>query len=228
MVREQLNPRVRLNDYVYQALKENIMSQKLAPGERLHLEQLAEGLEVSMTPLKNALNQLASDGLVEIIPRHGFYVTNPSPEKIAESFEVRCALEIYAVQLVIERASETELQEIVKIVDRLEELAQAPDLGAVYQQYVELDRVMHHRFVELSGNQAFLMAYDREHTHVNIARERYGGFEDELDKAQAEHRAWIQAMLDKDIPRSQKILAKHINRAKNSLLREMNNHSPYS
>jgi len=224
------DPRVRLNDYVYQVLKDDIMGRKLAPGERLHLQQLAERLEVSLTPVKDALNQLAANGLVEIKPRRGFYVIDPSPQEVAESFEMRCAIESYAVQLVLERATDDELQKIVEIFEQLEELAQGSDRSAMYRQYVELDRDMHRRIIELSGNRRFLMAYDKEHTHMYMIRERYlrfedhqrnEFFEDEVDKAQEEHRAIIQAMLARDVPSAQQILIKHINRVKQTLVNEM-------
>ena len=214
-------PKARLNDSVYDVIRENILSQVFAPGQRLILEELAQQLGVSMTPLKDALNRLAVEGLIEIVPRRGTYVTGLNRAEIAETFEVRCALEVMAVQKFLERASERELQEIAAMVDQLDELAKATDKSAIYQNYVSIDHAMHHRIVELSKNQRLLAAHEREHTHTFMARARYGTFEESLDQAQNEHRALLDAILARNVPQAQAILTEHIQRAKNSLLGEI-------
>jgi DNA-binding GntR family transcriptional regulator len=174
-----------------------------------------------MTPLKDALNRLAVEGLIEIVPRRGTYVTGLKRAEIAETFEVRCALELMAAQLFLERASDAELQEVAAMVDQLDGLAKSPDKSAIYQDYVNIDSAMHHRIVELSKNQRLLAAHEREHTHMYMARARYGTFEESLDQAQEEHRALRDAILARDIPQAQAILSEHIQRAKNSLLGEI-------
>jgi DNA-binding GntR family transcriptional regulator len=219
-------PKNRLNDSVYDVIKENILSQVFAPGQRLILEELAQQLGVSMTPLKDALNRLSAEGLIEIAPRRGTYVTGLKRAEIAETFEVRCALEVMAAQLFLERASDAELQEIAAMVDQLEKLAKSPDKSASYQDYVNIDGAMHHRIVELSKNQRLLAAHEREHTHMYMARARYGTFEESLDQAQAEHRVLREAILARNIPQAQAILSEHIQRAKNSLLGEISEGQP--
>jgi DNA-binding GntR family transcriptional regulator len=214
--------RARLNDSIYDVIKEKILSQEFAPNQRLDLEELAKQLGVSMTPLKDALNRLAVEGLIEIVPRRGTYVTDIKREEVAETFDVRCALEACAIRLFLERASDAELQEIAAMVDKLDELAKSSDKITIYQEYVNIDREMHHRIVELSGNQRLLRAHEREHTHMYMARARYGSFEESLDEAQEEHRQLRGAILARDIPLAQAVMNGHIQRAKNSLLGEIN------
>jgi DNA-binding GntR family transcriptional regulator len=211
----------RLNDSVYDVIKENILSQVFAPGQRLILDEVSQQLGVSMTPLKDALNRLAAEGLVEIVPRQGTYVTSLQRVEIAETFDVRCALEIIAVQLFMENATDDELQELSAMVDQLDTLASSPDKSAIYQDYVRVDSAMHHRLVEFSGNKRLLTAYEREHSHIFIARVRYGSFEESLEQAQMEHRALKEALLARDIARTRTILEQHIQRAKNSLLEDI-------
>ncbi len=212
---------VRLTDSVYLVLKKNILNQTLQPGQRLHLDQLTEQLGVSLTPIKEALNRLANDGLVEIVPRRGTYVTNPGPEEISEAFDVRCALEVYAVRLTLTRASEEELHRLEDFVNRLDSLLDSPDRNAIYQQFVETDRRFHRCIVELSHNSRLLRAFDREHTHMYMARIRYGRSEEGLDEAQQEHRGILEAFLARDIALAQERLTCHIERARQSLLNEL-------
>jgi DNA-binding GntR family transcriptional regulator len=214
-------PKSRLNDSAYHVIKENILSQVFTPGQRLILDDLSQQLGISMTPLKDALNRLAAEGLIEIVPRRGTYVTSLKRAEIADTFEVRCALEVMAAQLFLERASDAELQEIAAMVDQLDELAKSTDKNAIYQDYVNLDSAMHHRIVELTRNQRMLAAHEREHSHTFMARARYGTSEESLDQAQEEHRALRWAILARNIPKTQAILIEHIQRAKNSLLGEI-------
>lgn len=211
-------PKARLNDSVYDVVKENILSQVFAPGQRLKLDELVQQLGVSMTPLKDALNRLAAEGLVEIMPRQGTYVTNLNQAEIAETFDVRCALEVMAAQLFLERSTDAELQEISVMVDQLNELVKSPDKSAIYQDYVKIDSAMHRRILELSRNGRLLAAHEREHTHIYMARVRYGTFEASLEQAQNEHRLLQEAILARNIPQVQAVLSHHIQRAKNSLL----------
>jgi DNA-binding GntR family transcriptional regulator len=214
--------RARLNDSIYEVVKEKILSQELAPGQRLDLEGLTEQLGVSMTPLKDALNHLSVEGLIEIVPRRGTYVTDIKRSEVAETFDVRCALEACAVRLFLEKASDAELHEIATMVDKLDELAGISDKISIYQQYVNIDREMHHRIVELTRNQRLLKAHESEHAHMYMARTRYGSFEESLDEAQEEHRHLRDAILARDIPLAQAVMQEHIQRAKNSLLGEIN------
>ena len=84
--RKQL-PRVtreRASDSVFEVLRDGILTQVFKPGERLNIPDLAARLDVSLTPVKEALNRLAAEGLVRIRPRSGTFVAELSPEDVAE------------------------------------------------------------------------------------------------------------------------------------------------
>ena len=95
--------------FPYKILKAKILSEQLTPGERLDLSAIEKQMGISRTPLKEALNRLAVDGLVEIRPRSGTYVTVHSLEKIEDVFDARQLLEVYAAGLAAERMTETQL-----------------------------------------------------------------------------------------------------------------------
>src|SRR5882724_6390859 len=90
--------RQRAVDAVYGALREGILGHLFKPGERLHVDELSEKLGVSLTPVRNAIQQLATEGLVEIRPRSGTFVANLSVQDVEETFEIRCALECLAAE----------------------------------------------------------------------------------------------------------------------------------
>src|SRR6266704_2236481 len=88
--------RERAVDAVYEALRQAIVSSLMKPGERLKVDELAQKLGVSLTPVRSAIQQLANEGLVEIRPRSGTFVASLSPRDVEETFEIRCALECLA------------------------------------------------------------------------------------------------------------------------------------
>src|SRR3954451_19915728 len=104
--------RQRAVDAVYEALREGILGHLFKPGERLHVDELSEKLGVSLTPVRNAIQQLATEGLVEIRPRSGTFVASLSVQDVQETFEIRCALECLAGEKAVENISARELKRL--------------------------------------------------------------------------------------------------------------------
>jgi len=141
-----------INEKVYELLKERILSKVFAPGQQLNVREIGNQLGVSRTPLKDALNRLAAEGLVEIRPRSGTYMTAPSLRDIEELLDVRRVLEMYAVELAVKRITESERQFLGRIVAELGTLVARRDWGPIYQRHVELDHDLHQYIVHCSGN----------------------------------------------------------------------------
>jgi DNA-binding GntR family transcriptional regulator len=85
-----------LADQIFEALKEQITSLQLKPGTRLMVGELAKTFGASHTPVKEALRKLAGEGLIEIFPHRGTFVSQLSRKEIRELLEIRLALELYA------------------------------------------------------------------------------------------------------------------------------------
>jgi DNA-binding GntR family transcriptional regulator len=108
-----------LTDTVKDAIRENVFRGQLAPGEPLREVSLAESLGVSRITVREALRRLHEDGLVELFPHRGAFVTELSPRRAREVYSFRALVEPYAVQLALE--SEAYCKEDL---DRLEALAE--------------------------------------------------------------------------------------------------------
>lgn len=98
-MRGEATPRLR------EALEDDIVSGRLRPGQRLDEVGLAERFDVSRTPIREALIQLASSGLVEIKPRRGAFVTLLGPRALIESFELMAEIEAACARLAARRMS---------------------------------------------------------------------------------------------------------------------------
>jgi GntR family transcriptional regulator, rspAB operon transcriptional repressor len=211
----------KVSEHAYQIMREKIVSKEFSPGQRLNLETIERQLGISRTPLKEAMGRLAIEGLVEIMPRSGTYVTNPSTDDIAESFDVRRILEVYAVELVAARGGEEELQALRALVDEMEVLTAAPDRDAIYPNYLSLDHQFHMQLASLSGNTRLLKTLDQENTHAQMARVRYRRSERELNIAQEEHERIMTALEARDMEAAGKAMDAHLQRAKRSILDDM-------
>lgn len=106
-----------LTDLVVSALRERILSGGMPPGERLVEGKLSEELGVSRMPVREALRQLAAEGLVTIEPRRGASVTSFSPQQMRELVEVRATLEGLNAKLAAQRHDDQQIAEMERILE---------------------------------------------------------------------------------------------------------------
>ncbi len=211
----------KISDEVYRSLKTRILSSQLAPGQRLDLPQIEQHMGISRTPLKEALNRLAHQGLVEIKPRKGTYVTNPAEDEISESFDVRRVLEVYAVKLAARNMTPPRLRQIRDLVEVLGDLVRGESWSQIYQEYVCTDHALHLLIMEVAGNEKLRETWERVNLHVHMARVRYGTAETQLNWAQEEHEEILRAFDLGDVLALEQAMSHHIDRAKRSLLQDL-------
>jgi DNA-binding GntR family transcriptional regulator len=99
----KLSEGVSLRDYAYERIRAQILSGELAPGTSLSEAELATALHVSRSPVREAIQILERDGLVEVYPKRGTLVARPTAREARESFELRAAVEGMAARLAAER-----------------------------------------------------------------------------------------------------------------------------
>lgn len=117
-----------LRELVADAILDQILSGKLAPGDRLLEDKLAAELGVSRNPVRESIRALESTGLIEVIPRRGAYVAAVDPRDLAQLLQVRVVLEAYAAGSAAERVTPELLSEIDECIDGGSEAAQRGDL----------------------------------------------------------------------------------------------------
>ena len=141
--------RERASDSVFNILRESIVTQVFPPGQRLNVKDLAEKLGVSMTPVKEAISRLATEGLVEVRPRSGTFVTEVAPDDVIETFELRAALECLAAEKALERMTPDNVARLKELLTEMERPANTEKERAAHdRKNVEF----HNLIIELSGN----------------------------------------------------------------------------
>lgn len=121
---------VSVEDGVYRRLREEIAALRLAPGERLPLEELAGRYRVSLTPVRHALRRLESEGLVVSIRHRGARVAPLSVEELEEIQAIRLGLETFLSRRGAERCTEAALVEMARRREEMEEAYRRADLDA--------------------------------------------------------------------------------------------------
>lgn len=210
----------RASDAVFNILRESILDQTFRPGERLNVKLLAEKLEVSLTPVKDAINRLATEGLIELRPRSGTFVTRLAARDVAETLAIRRALEWLAAETAVQNVTDEVLVELRQIVSILE---QPVSTDRERQLHERKNLELHQRLIELSGNRRMLDIYRGLNAHVKIARVHYTheGWAKRLQEEATEHRAILDALEARNVRALQKALNSHILRASESLVREV-------
>lgn len=136
-----------LRTAVLDSLRELIIARTLAPGQHLVEAELAERLDVSRGPVREALQGLQALGWVELRPGRGAFVRDPTPPEVDEVFAVRAALEGEAAGLAAARAGRDDVAAMREICDRGRAAVAAEDEAAVVSANSEL----HRRIADLSG-----------------------------------------------------------------------------
>ncbi len=144
-----------LRQHVYEQLKRDIITCKIDPGAPLSESELSEQLEVSKTPVREALTSLVQDGLVEYLPNRGFMVTNISIKDIQEIFEARIILEKAMIGLIIKHITEAEITELQK----LSEIKPAANTRQAIQEYLDANQAFHLKLAAITHNDRLYSYY---------------------------------------------------------------------
>lgn len=160
-----------LVDFAYENIRRDITEEVLHAGEKVNLPLLCERYGISPTPIKQALNRLIMEGLIESIPRKGYKIRRVNWQEISELFELRLMMELYfAPQSTLAVESNVIVQE--KFEKNLKENLELVQNFATPEEYFrtyELDQQFHELYILASGNQAALRTYKSLNTHTYAA-----------------------------------------------------------
>ena len=153
--------------FSYESIKKGIIEGKLQPGSKLVVRELAERYGVSPTPVKQALNRLASEGLVESVPRRGMYLKPVTWSEICDIFDMRRMMDLYFLDTVMETLKDTGLHApFEQNIEENLELAKSSADAAQYQQVYRLDQTFHRLYLQCAHNEKALWTFDMLNTHA--------------------------------------------------------------
>jgi GntR family carbon starvation induced transcriptional regulator len=195
-------------DWVEQQLRRDILFGVYAPGERLLAADLAKRYTVSLTPLREALQRLAADGLIAMTPQRGVRVTQISLRSAQEIYELRCLLEPLALRKSLSRVDEEWRKDVQQTYEHL--IAVLNDENHAVVTGEDANRAFHIALLSRCDSRWLLnmvtMLFDHCIRYRFLSFNERGGREGLLD----EHRAIYEASMRGDIDTAAQALEYHI------------------
>jgi len=221
-----LDHRRSLTDAVHDLLRDAIANGVLGPGARLPEVTIARQLDVSATPVREALRRLGEAGLVETIPHRGASVASCSPVDLANLYEIHEVLEGHAVRSATVRLaalpSEVRgaiLASLVTVADGLDAVVSHVD----QREFNRLDLILHRKINVISGNDLLADEIEQIHRRIQTARIRFEvHLPDRPARSQDQHRALLKLMERGDAEGAMTLAREHIHAVRDvviSLLR---------
>ncbi|MFE9763651.1 GntR family transcriptional regulator [Streptomyces sp. NPDC005808] len=199
--------RASVRGQILDALRSALVAGELAPGEVYSAPVLGERFGVSATPVREAMQQLALEGAVEVVPNRGFRVVERGTGELAELAEIRALIEVPVMLRLARTVPAARWAELRPLADAT---VLAASLGC-RATYAESDRVFHRAVLALAGNSQLVRIADDLHRRAQwplVGGPATRGRADLVADA-AEHTALLEALVAQDLPVVQSLVREH-------------------
>ena len=203
-----------LGNQAYQELKRIILEHRIPPGGKLNEGELASALGISRTPVREAINRLEKEGLVEIFPQRGAFVVQFSEKDVFELFLIRENLEGLGAYLAAGKMNDKSLAKLESFIQGFEEPFNEKDV----QRYAREDFKFHQTVVMLSGARRLINLVSTLHDHIRIFRLTTIGLSGRMKTSLAEHRNLIEAFRKKDAEEAERRMREHIRQVRDGVM----------
>ena len=202
-------------DQAEAALRQDILRGHRAPGTRLNEVEIAATLGVSRGPVREAMQRLAHDGLVLVMPHRGSFVRSLEPAEIRELFEVRIALECTSARLAAERRSDDDVAALEGMLGSSAKAVTGAGDAPHYPAHLDL-----HELVALvSGNARLHRSIVQINQELKLVRAASGFRPERAPQALGEHSEVVTAIVDRDVERAAELMRVHLQRSLENTLR---------
>ncbi len=207
-----------LHSRVYNRIRNDILNGVYEPGESLVELKLSEELGVSRTPVREALRQLELEGLVQSVPNKGATVRGVTEQDIQDIYTIRMLIEGLAARWAAEKITTEELEELKEAVD-LEEFYTTK---SNYGNLLRFDTRFHDIIFKASKSKPLMYTLSTFHRYVQKARRVSMSSPERAAEVLQEHKAILQAIIDRDADRAEKLMTEHVRNASLNLLKHGN------
>jgi DNA-binding GntR family transcriptional regulator len=198
-----------LSDYVADQLRQTILADQFSPNERLVEQEIAESMQTSRGPVRDAIKILENEGLIVRQSHRGAYVAQLHPEDFIEIYTLREALETLAIQYAIRNATDEEIDGLAVLVKSMESLS--------HQNYnqvdaTDLDMEFHRMICKISGHRRVLSAWESLSGQIRLVllKHRLVHPDDLRERSVAWHSKIVDAMRERDTEKAIQELRTHM------------------
>ena len=210
-------PRAALHEQVAYRLRELLVEGAIAPGAKLNERELSERLNVSRTPLREAIKMLAAEGLVELLPNRGAVAVSLSEQDVRNTFEVMAGLEGMSGELAAERITDAELAEIKALHFEMLAAHARRDLSTYYR----INAQIHRGINTAANNDVLTTTYSQVNARLQALRFRSNQDEAKWSRAVAEHGQMIEALTQRDGAALKAVLVQHLHHKRDVVIEQI-------
>jgi len=213
---KKAEPIISTVDRITETLKQNIISGRMARGQRLVVADIANELQVSRGPVREAFNRLEAERLIDLIPHKGAVVKKINREEIIKLFQVREALEGHAARLAAQNINEGNNR--ARLQDFLAE-SKALRKNKDIEGFIEYNKRLHQFIASMTGNSELSLLTDRYQLAVFIPiLEQAVGVQTLIENALNQHEAIIKAIMTGDMDAAYEAMAAHLWSSANGII----------
>ena len=205
---EPIDANFSLKDKIYDSLKQAITTMNIYADDvelRLDERHLSEKLEISRTPVREALARLEQEGLVHIVPRRGVYIVRKTKSEILEMVTVWAALESMAARLITANAADDEIASLRKMFSTYK----GDQMQAHIDEYSETNIEFHQAILKLSHCDLIRDITDNLFIHMRSIRARTISDADRADRSIIDHMHIIEALESRDSDLAARLVREH-------------------
>ena len=201
-------------DNVYVRLKDAILTGSLRPMERITENKVAASYGLSRTPVREAFRRLETEGLIQVIPQRGSFVSQPSVEDILEIYQIRMPLECMSARIAAERIEEDQLEELESLVSA--ERARAEGRSA--ERSLRASARFHATLYACTRNKRLASYLMDMQNQVHRVRVLWPSTVARLEETWKEHAGILTALRARDGAEAERLMRQHLERARASTL----------
>lgn len=210
-----------LQEQTYQVLKTAILSGELAPGQRLVETQLAKKLQVSRTPIREAIGLLQHDNLATIDSNNVVRVATISIEDAVQLYDCRIALEQLSVMAACQNATQAQLKELLLMVEQAEKLVNSKPSPLTSFRLLDLDYRFHRLLVQSSGNSWLVDLLDQVFDKMQLLRIQTTKNNLNVLEIRTEHRRIYEPVQQRNPEAAVQAIKEHLIASKERVIREV-------
>jgi len=207
-----------LSSRVYHEIKGLILRNEIMPGQKLQHQELSERLGVSRTPVREALTRLVQEGYVSLLPNRGFICKEIRMQEAEELYDLREALEAYAVEKAIGNLNDEALERLRQKID----LYGRDTLKRFTRERLIYDQNIHLEIAEIAGNETLKRTLRQVFERIILKRKTDGLYDQVRGQtAHQEHLKLLGAIERRDAYEAVKIVRAHIREGKRNVLSDL-------
>jgi len=195
-----------LNQKVYRLLKESIIKGFLEPGTKLLENKIAEKMQVSRTPVREAMQKLVAEGFVKTTPNQTMVVTEVSPEDVKEVLQIRGVLEGLAARIAAKKINRREIDELENVVAQMSLYVSKENLSS----YCKVDDEFHDLILNICGNKWIIQIRDNLGSFIYRFRIKSLSVPGRLKCSLKEHQAIMEALKKRDSVEADRLSQVHM------------------